>query len=82
VPHLLQYFSNSNNYGRIKVGGKIIRESLKTDGWTTAKLRRTDFLKEHQVDDASMPAVPGILPGFTPETRPQVRLYSEKNLKT
>jgi integrase len=48
VPHLLQYVSNGNYYGRIKVGGKVIRESLKTDVWTTAKLRLTDFLKEHQ----------------------------------
>jgi len=48
VPHLLQYVSNGNYYGRIKVNGKIIRESLKTDVWTTAKLRLTDFLKKHQ----------------------------------
>ena len=48
VPHLLQYVSNDNYYGRIKVGGKIIRESLGTDIWTTAKLRLTDFLKKHQ----------------------------------
>ena len=25
VPHLLQYVSNGNYYGRIKVGGKTIR---------------------------------------------------------
>lgn len=48
VPHLLQYISNGNYYGRIKVGGKVIRESLKTSMWTTAKLRLTDFLKQHQ----------------------------------
>jgi hypothetical protein len=28
VPHLLQYVSNGNYYGRIKMGGKLIRESL------------------------------------------------------
>jgi len=28
VPHLLQYVSNGNYYGRIKIGGKTIRESL------------------------------------------------------
>jgi hypothetical protein len=38
VPHLLQYVSNGNYYGRIKIGGKVIRESLKTTVWTTAKL--------------------------------------------
>ena len=48
VPHLLQYVSNGNYYGRIKIGGKVIRESLKTTVWTTAKLRLTDFLKKHQ----------------------------------
>ncbi len=48
VPHLLQYASNDNYYGRIKVGGKIIRETLDTNVWTTAKLRLTDFLKKHQ----------------------------------
>ena len=32
VPHLLQYVSNGNYYARIKVKGKIIRESLKTAG--------------------------------------------------
>ena len=45
VPHLLQYVSNGNNYGRIQVNGKIIRESLGTSVWTTGKLRLTDFLK-------------------------------------
>ncbi len=43
VPHLLQYVSNGNYYARIKIKGKIIREiireSLKTDIWSTAKLR-------------------------------------------
>jgi hypothetical protein len=46
VPHLLQYVSNSNYYGRIKLNGKVIRESLETGVWTTAKLKLTDFLKE------------------------------------
>ena len=48
VPHLLQYVSNGNYYGRIKVDGKVIRESLKTAVWTTAKLRLTDSLKGQQ----------------------------------
>jgi hypothetical protein len=39
VPHLLQYASNGNYYGRIKIGGKTIRESLNTNVRTTAKLR-------------------------------------------
>jgi hypothetical protein len=44
APHLLQYVSNGNYYGRIKVGGKIIRQSLETTVWTVAKLRLADFL--------------------------------------
>jgi hypothetical protein len=48
LPYLLQYVSNGNYYGRIKVSGKVIRESLKTKVWTTAKLRLTDFLNRHQ----------------------------------
>ncbi len=48
VPHLLQYVSNGNYYGRIKMGGKLIRESLQTTVWTTAKIRPTDFLKTRQ----------------------------------
>jgi hypothetical protein len=47
VPGLLQYVNNGNYYGRIKVDGKLIRESLGTSVWTTAKLRLVDFLKEN-----------------------------------
>ena len=47
VPNLLQYVSNGNYYGRIKVGGKLIRESLDTSVWTTAKLRLVDFQKKN-----------------------------------
>jgi hypothetical protein len=48
VPNLLQYVSNGNYYGRIRIGGKVIRGNLKTTVWTTAKLRLTDLLKKHQ----------------------------------
>jgi hypothetical protein len=47
VPHLLQYVSNGNYYARIKVNGKIIRESLKTGVWITAKFRLPDLDREH-----------------------------------
>jgi hypothetical protein len=50
VPHLLQYICNANYYGRIKTDGKTIRESLKTDVWATARLRRSDFLKQRQAN--------------------------------
>lgn len=39
MPHLLQYVSNGNDYGRIKMRGKIIRESQNTIVWSAAKLR-------------------------------------------
>jgi DNA-directed RNA polymerase subunit H (RpoH/RPB5) len=45
----------SNSYGRIKVGGRVIRESPKTDVWTTAMLRLTDSLKEHQAARSKQP---------------------------
>ena len=48
VPHLLQYASNGNYYGRLKDGGKIIREALATIVWTTAKPQPTNGLKKHQ----------------------------------
>jgi hypothetical protein len=38
VPSLLQYVNSGNYYGRIKVGRKLIRESLRTSTWTTARL--------------------------------------------
>jgi len=45
VPCLLQYVSNGNYYGRIRVNGKLIRVSLKTSVWTTAKLKLADLMK-------------------------------------
>jgi len=48
VPNLLQYVSNGNYYARTKINGKLIRASLRTTVWSTAKLRHVDFLKQHQ----------------------------------
>jgi len=48
VPHLLQYVNSGTYYARVKVNGKLIRQSLDTTVWTTAKLLLTDFLKEKQ----------------------------------
>jgi integrase len=50
VPHLLQYLSSGQYFGRTKVNGKVIRRSLETDVWTTAKLRLSDFLGEQRKD--------------------------------
>ena len=48
VPHLLQYVSSGVYFARIKIRGKIFRQSLETDVWSDAQLRLVDFLKEKQ----------------------------------
>ncbi len=53
VPNLLQYLSSETYFARVKAEGKIIRQSLETDVWTTAKLRLVDFLKKQQEASAS-----------------------------
>ncbi|MGH7990468.1 MAG: hypothetical protein ACREDS_09815, partial [Limisphaerales bacterium] len=46
VPNLLQYVNTGKFYGRVKVNGKLYRESLKTDVFSTAKLIVADFIKK------------------------------------
>lgn len=46
VPNLLQYVSTGTYFGRVKIDGKIFRESLKTEVFTTAKLLLGDFIKK------------------------------------
>ena len=46
VPNLLQYVNTGVYFGRVKIEGKIFRESLETDVFTTAKLLLGDFLKK------------------------------------
>jgi hypothetical protein len=48
IPHLLQYVSSGAYFARIKVRGKIFRQSLETDVWSDAQLKLVDFLKEKQ----------------------------------
>jgi integrase len=48
VPNLLQYVSTGKYFARVKVNGKIVRQSLDTDVFTTAKLRLPDFLKDQR----------------------------------
>ncbi|MGA3265969.1 MAG: site-specific integrase [Verrucomicrobiota bacterium] len=45
VPNLLQYVSTGTFYGRVKVDGKLYRESLETNVFSTAKLKLADFVK-------------------------------------
>jgi hypothetical protein len=46
VPHLLQYVSSGTYFARIKIKGKLIRESLETTVGTIAQLKLVDFLKD------------------------------------
>ncbi|MEY2410947.1 MAG: hypothetical protein QOF48_3617 [Verrucomicrobiota bacterium] len=47
VPCLLRYQPSGVYFGRSKIDGKITRQSLETDVFTTAKLRLADYLKKH-----------------------------------
>jgi len=61
VPNLLQYVPNATYYARTKRSGKIIRRSLETTSFSTAKLRLLDFLKAHHAENqlkrASLPSL-------------------------
>src|SRR5580692_4670632 len=46
VPNLLQYIPTGKYFGRIKIDGKVFRESLKTDVFTDGKLLLGDFIKK------------------------------------
>ncbi|MFO1497877.1 MAG: hypothetical protein U1G07_05700 [Verrucomicrobiota bacterium] len=50
VPNLFQYVNTGTYYARVKISGKTIRRSLKTDVWSTARLRLHDFIKECQAE--------------------------------
>ncbi|MGP8199320.1 MAG: hypothetical protein ACLQU4_07450, partial [Limisphaerales bacterium] len=46
VPNLVQYVSTGTYFGRVKIKGKVFRESLNTSVFTSAKLRLGDFIKK------------------------------------
>ena len=53
VPNLVSYVKSGVFYGRLKVGGKLIRRSLQKKGepqisFTTAKLRLAEFIKKER----------------------------------
>ncbi len=48
VPNLLQYVNTGIYFGRVKIEGKIFRESLETNVFTTAKLLLGDYIKKKQ----------------------------------
>jgi hypothetical protein len=79
---LLQYVSTGTYYGRIKVSGKVIRQSLKTKVFTIAKLNLADFVKENLSQSGSTGNVPTFAdamklfvaelqtdPGYKPKTK-------------
>ncbi len=48
VPNLLQYSSTGTYFARVKAEGKLIRRSLDTNVFGTAKLKLGDFIKEQR----------------------------------
>ena len=58
--NLSRYVPSGTYYARLRVKGKLIRRSLKTDDLTVAKLRLSDFEKhERQQSEASDGAARG-----------------------
>ena len=57
VPHLLQYVTSGNYFGKVKIKRTTIRQSLETTVWSTAQLKLNDLLKEHREnrDEADPP---------------------------
>jgi integrase len=47
-PNLIRYVPSGTYFGRLKVAGKLIRRSLETHVLEVAKLRLSDFLKDHR----------------------------------
>ena len=47
-PNLIRYVPSGTYFGRVKTAGKLIRRSLETHVLEVAKLRLSDFLKDHR----------------------------------
>src|SRR5882672_6297682 len=48
APNLLHYVPSGKFFGRVKINGKLVRQTLKTDVFTTAKLRLGDYVKDQR----------------------------------
>jgi len=57
VANLVRHVQSGNYYARIRVRGKLIWKSLKTDRISVAKLRLGDFHKEERQRAAAQTAV-------------------------
>lgn len=55
VPHLLQYVSSESYFARVKIRGKIVRQSLETTVWSVAQLKLVDFLKAKHAEPLASP---------------------------
>lgn len=59
VANLIRYKSSGIYFARVRIKGKLFRQSLKTNAISVAKLRLTDFIKEKQEergDDSALAA--------------------------
>ncbi len=79
IPCLLQYTPTGVYYARVRVGGKLVRRSLKTAVYTDALLRLGDFLKELR----SVPPSTDLAPVTFAEARSrfQEQLHNRHDLK-
>ena len=57
VANLVRHVQSGSYYARIRVRGKLIWKTLKTDRKSVAKLRLGDFRKEERQRAAAQPAV-------------------------
>ena len=57
VANLVRHVQSGSYYARIRVRGKLIWKTLKTDRKSVAKLRLGDFHKEERQRAAAQPAV-------------------------
>ena len=53
VPHLLQYVASETYFARVKIRGKVVRESLETTVWSVAQLKLVDFLKAKHTENTT-----------------------------
>jgi integrase len=58
VPCLLQFVNSGSYFARTKIKGKLIRQSLGTTVWSTARLRLVDFLKEKREETSTSSPAP------------------------
>ena len=88
-PNLIRYVPSGTYFARLKVSGKLIRRSLSTHVLEVAKLRVSDFLKDHRRFSANKAgAVKGevVIELYRKETdndpgnRPRTKLYKHETL--